>query len=136
MVISYIYSVLKRKGLNEITLEEELRSELPCYMLPKPIKLPVIPLLVNGKIDRQALLHKYEEAQKSTFDFTDDDLKDLVSRANFEKGRLLLNVVAQTLGCTQKPSLADNFFDIGGDSINMVQVTQRAKNTTTCTYTP
>ena len=44
--------------LNEITLEEKLRSELPCYMLPKPIKVPVIPSLVNGKVDRQALLQR------------------------------------------------------------------------------
>ena len=45
--------------LNEITLEEKLRSDLPCYMLPKPIKVPVIPSLVNGKVDRQALLKRY-----------------------------------------------------------------------------
>ena len=46
-------------ALNEVTLEETLRAELPCYMLPKPVKLPVIPTLVNGKVDRQALLKRY-----------------------------------------------------------------------------
>jgi len=111
--------------LNEITLEEKLRSELPCYMLPKPIKVPVIPSLVNGKVDRQALLQRYEESRKSTFDFLDRDLEHHVSSDHFERGRLLLNIVAQTLGCTEKPSLANNFFDIGGDSINMVQIISR-----------
>ena len=41
---------------------------------------------------------------------------------HFEKGRLLLNAVAQVLLSSQKPLLSDNFFDIGGDSLNMVQV--------------
>ena len=49
----------KNYPMNEVTLEEKLRGELPCYMLPKPIKVPIIPLLVNGKIDRQALLKRY-----------------------------------------------------------------------------
>ena len=46
--------------MNEITLEEKLRKDLPCYMLPKPIKVPVIPTLINGKVDRQALLKRYQ----------------------------------------------------------------------------
>ena len=49
----------KNYPMNEVTLEEKLRGELPCYMLPKPIKVPIIPLLVNGKIDRQSLLKRY-----------------------------------------------------------------------------
>jgi len=36
-----------------------------------------------------------------------------------------LNAVAQVLVCTEKPNLGDNFFEIGGDSINMVQVISR-----------
>ena len=39
-----------------------------------------------------------------------------------DKGRLLLNTVAQVLLSSEKPKLSDNFFDIGGDSLNMVQV--------------
>ena len=45
-----------------------------------------------------------------------------VSSDHFERARLLLNSVAQVLGCTEKPNLGNNFFEIGGDSINMVQV--------------
>ena len=41
---------------------------------------------------------------------------------HFERGRLLLNAVAQVLLSSEKPHLSDNFFDIGGDSLNMVQV--------------
>ena len=135
-------------------MEENLRTVLPCYMIPKPVKIPMVPLLVNGKIDRQALLkrylfhifflfppydiwvdvyvtsenvrthHKfrYDESRKSTFNFGDEDILGYVSSDHFERARLLLNSVAQVLGCTEKPNLGNNFFEIGGDSINMVQV--------------
>ena len=59
VLIFHFYFQASSGILNEITLEEKLRSELPCYMLPKLIKVPVIPALVNGKVDRQALLQRY-----------------------------------------------------------------------------
>lgn len=65
---------------------------------------------------------RYEESRKSTFDFSDQDLESYLCPDHFEKGRLLLNAVAQVLLSSQKPLLSDNFFDIGGDSLNMVQV--------------
>ena len=49
---------LLKLPLNEITMEEKLKLELPEYMMPKPIKISSVPLLVNGKIDRQALLKR------------------------------------------------------------------------------
>ena len=65
---------------------------------------------------------RYDESRKSTFNFSDEDLSGYVCSDDFERARLLLNAVAQVLVCTEKPNLGDNFFDIGGDSINMVQV--------------
>ena len=65
---------------------------------------------------------RYDESRKSTFNFSDEDLSGYVCSDDFERARLLLNAVAQTLVCTEKPNLGDNFFEIGGDSINMVQV--------------
>ena len=41
-------------GLNGIDLGQRLREKLPDYMLPKLIKLlRPLPLLSNGKVDRQ-----------------------------------------------------------------------------------
>ena len=54
--------------------------------------------------------------------FSDEDLAGYVCADHFERARLLLNSVAHVLGCTEKPNLGNNFFEIGGDSINMVQV--------------
>ena len=40
---------------------------LPSYMIPKLIKMKSLPLLVNGKTDRHALLEKFEETQGTSF---------------------------------------------------------------------
>ena len=48
-------------GLNDTELGQRLREKLPDYMLPKLIKLlNPLPLLNNGKVDRQALLADYD----------------------------------------------------------------------------
>ena len=81
---------------------------------------------IAGKTDRQKLLAIYEENLKFDFTFSDEELavEGTVSRNDFEKARTLLGVITKILGFTEKekPSLKDNFFDIGGDSLNMVQV--------------
>ena len=58
-----------------------------------------------------------------------------MSPDHFERGRLLLNAVAQVLLSSEKPHLSDNFFDIGGDSLNMVQVCEKFQsNFQQCTW--
>ena len=105
-------------------MKELLATILPCYMIPRFILLPSLPLLVNGKTDRQALLKKYEESLVCTeFNFTKDDFSSYLSPAFYPQARVVLEVVASVVkDPTRKPTLKDNFFDIGGDSINMVQV--------------
>jgi hypothetical protein len=67
---------------------------------------------------------RYEECKRSTFDFSTelDLLPFLDSPGQVEAARLLLDSVAHVLHGTHKPALTENFFAIGGDSINMVQV--------------
>ena len=81
---------------------------------------------ITGKTDRQKLLTMYEDSLKFDFTFSDEELaaEGSVSRKDFEKARVLLGAITKILGFTEKekPSLIDNFFDIGGDSLNMVQV--------------
>lgn len=43
-------------------IETFLQSMLPIYMLPRVIIVENIPLLTNGKTDRQALLKYYESS--------------------------------------------------------------------------
>lgn len=48
-----------------LQIEGALESKLPHYMIPQVIILDSIPLLVNGKIDRQSLLKMYENTNNN-----------------------------------------------------------------------
>lgn len=52
--------VLTESHLNENEIETTLKKKLSSYMVPQVIVIEKIPLLVNGKVDRQALLKSYE----------------------------------------------------------------------------
>ena len=90
--------------------------------------LPSLTLTLHtiGKTDRQKLISMFEESLKFEFAFSDKELEaeGLIIASDFEKARVLLGAITKVLGFTknEKPSLADNFFEIGGDSLNMVQV--------------
>lgn len=47
--------------LNEHQIENILKKKLTSYMVPQVIIIESVPLLVNGKVDRQALLKFYEK---------------------------------------------------------------------------
>ena len=50
-------------------------------------------------------------------------MEGLIPRDRYREGRAVLEAVAAVVGDTRhKPGLQDNFFTIGGDSINIVQV--------------
>lgn len=44
---------------NESQIEEALKEKLAAYMVPQVIIIENVPLLVNGKVDRQGLLQMY-----------------------------------------------------------------------------
>lgn len=46
-------------------IEEYLQSKLPPYMVPQVVVINKIPLLINGKTDRQYLLKFYEESNNN-----------------------------------------------------------------------
>lgn len=51
--------------LHELQIEKILRNKLPEYMTPQVITTDQVPLLVNGKIDRQSLLKMYENTNNN-----------------------------------------------------------------------
>ena len=121
------YTVKEGQFLHEKKLETMLAEKLPEYMLPRLFKLFTFPLLVNGKVDRQVLLKKYEESLSCrNFTFDTKELEEHVCSAMVDVARAVLESVSSVC-CdgTRKPTLGDNFFDIGGDSINMVEVLAR-----------
>ena len=68
----------------------------------------------------------YQDSIQFEFVFTDEEISvgGYVNEHDFDKARALLGAIAKILGFSKqtKPKLEDNFFEIGGDSLNMVQV--------------
>lgn len=59
-------AVKSTSTLHEMQIENLLRQKLPEYMTPQVIVIENVPLLVNGKIDRQTLLKMYENANNNS----------------------------------------------------------------------
>jgi amino acid adenylation domain-containing protein/non-ribosomal peptide synthase protein (TIGR01720 family) len=102
-------------------LRATLRRQLPEYMVPPVVVLERMPLTPNGKADRLALESLAEGgaggARRSGVESSE-------GRTAVE--RQLVAIWRSVLGLEQI-GVDDNFFDLGGDSILSIQVTNRAK---------
>ncbi len=91
-----------------------LRKKLPEYMIPTYIEmLEQMPCLISGKIDRSRLEVKKAQSQKQEIGGCDSNL-----------ATSLLAIWKDVLD-SQKVSIRDNFFDIGGNSLAMMEVKKR-----------
>lgn len=96
-----------------------LSARLPSYMVPpRIINLPEMPRTVGGKVDRTALHRREFAAASSTGDSWTTDLERTVAKLWCE----VLDLPA--LGPR------DNFFFLGGDSINAISVTSEFEKRT------
>lgn len=57
--------VLTGSNLNESEIDAVHKKKLVPYMVPQVILIESVPLLVNGKVDRQTLLKSYENASSN-----------------------------------------------------------------------
>ncbi|POR51580.1 non-ribosomal peptide synthase protein (TIGR01720 family)/amino acid adenylation domain-containing protein [Paraburkholderia eburnea] len=96
------------------TLQRELESRLPGYMVPSSLtvldKLPVMP---NGKLDRKALPQPQEPTGER------------IAATNATEAALL-SIWQMVLG-RDDIGVTDNFFEVGGDSIQSLQIIARAR---------
>ncbi|MES2090373.1 MAG: non-ribosomal peptide synthetase, partial [Pseudomonadota bacterium] len=89
-------------------LREHLRANLPDYMLPQHyVKLDKLPLLPNGKINRNALPAPTDAVHVTPKGFVAPHSAAEVAVAEVWKRLLDINAV----------SVTDNFFDLGGHSL-------------------
>ncbi len=96
-------------------LREYLEERMPEYMVPANIAVvPQIPLMPNGKLDRQALLAMSKETPGREYEGPRN-----------EKEELLVQVWQEVLG-VERVGINDNFFELGGDSIVSIQVVAKA----------
>jgi len=92
--------------LDEDEIRNELAASLPLAMVPaRFVEVQEMPLLSNGKIDRQALLNSDESSATHSFKLPKTWLE-----------RALVEIWQQVLR-TQPISIDDNFFALGGHSL-------------------
>lgn len=96
-------------------LRAKLKAELPEYMMPAAfVVLSSLPLLPNGKVNRAALPAPVVAAEPP----------DEFVAPDTETERVLAEVWAASLGL-ERVSVKSNFFELGGDSIGIIQIVAR-----------
>ena len=103
--------------VNKNKLKSALSKRLPDYMLPGYyVQLDKMPLTVNGKIDKKALL-----------DVSDEDTitEEYVAPRTTEE-KVLVSVWSDVLK-RQQIGIKDSFYNLGGDSIKSIQIVSRLK---------
>lgn len=99
-------------------LRDYLSEHLPNYMAPAAyVQLDAFPLTPNGKLDRKALLAP---------DNSHPELDQPYDEPRTHTERLLAEIWATILRRDQV-GIRDNFFQLGGDSILVIQVVAKAK---------
>ncbi|HEU0305405.1 MAG TPA: amino acid adenylation domain-containing protein, partial [Lysobacter sp.] len=109
--------------IEEAALRAHLRDLLPAYMLPQHfVVLGEIPLLPNGKVDRNALPPPIAQAEVMP-------PRPEATRATADpRVRYLSEVWSELLGLPAGPD--DNFFELGGHSMLAVQMASRVERDT------
>lgn len=104
--------IVSRRELTLPELRAHLSARLPDYMLPSHfVQLPQIPLTPNGKIDRKAL--PAPDGSVST------GIEYVAPKTDLER---MLADILQTVLKKDSIGINDNFFDIGGSSLAIIQV--------------
>ncbi|SPB17997.1 non-ribosomal peptide synthetase [Caballeronia novacaledonica] len=97
------------------TLRRTLETRLPNYMVPASfVRLDALPLMQNGKVDRAALPAPQTPEQR----------EQVAPRTELEGE--LLSIWQAVLG-RECIGVTDNFFEIGGHSLLMMQVASRIR---------
>lgn len=122
MVIAYI-TQHEDSSLTGEEIENILRSSLAPYAIPQVLPIDVLPLLNNGKVDRQTLLKRYAEISEGQGDKENVELDySGVPENKRDAAQCLLKTVASVLAGSVrgKISLQSSFYRLGGNSLNSV----------------
>ncbi|NEP45856.1 MAG: non-ribosomal peptide synthetase, partial [Okeania sp. SIO2H7] len=97
-----------------------LKEKLPEYMVPSAyVFLEKFPLSANGKIDRRALPKEGENFQKI-------EVAYVPPQTNFEQ--TIAKIWQDALGL-EKVGINDNFFDLGGNSLQVTKIYNELRKT-------
>ncbi len=96
-------------------LASHMGKSLAKYMIPSVfVQLDAIPLTANGKVDKKALPEPVVEAEERGYVAPVTDLQ-----------KKLCSIFAYALG-TDRVSITDNFFEIGGTSLTASKIAMKA----------
>lgn len=112
-LVGYVVTQTAEASLE--VLQQALQTQLPTHMVPTLVCLKTLPLLPNGKVDRQALPSP-DPVQLDTPIY-------VAPRTPVEI--TLAEIWSKLLGLSQV-GIHDNFFAVGGDSILSIQMIARA----------
>ena len=97
-------------------IEERLQSKLPQYMIPSRIYyFPIFPKTVSDKIDRNKVM-----------ELINKDGQDIYVAAKTDLQQKIIEVWQEILQL-KKIGVNDNFFYLGGDSIDAMRISARLK---------
>ena len=112
-LVAYVVKKARHKDLRLSDLRSHLEERLPAYMVPAVfIELARLPLTPHGKVDRKALPNPG----------TQDRVSEAVFVAPQNELEKTVAAIWQQLLHLNKVSVFDNFFDLGGHSLLIVQV--------------
>ena len=109
---------LSRQQMDSKTLQHHLKTLLPDYMQPQAwVLLEKMPLAATGKVDRKAL---------PDAEFVTGSVK-----ASTETERKIAQLWQQNLGVSN-PGIEDDFYQLGGDSILAISLSQQIASAFAC----
>jgi amino acid adenylation domain-containing protein len=112
-LVAYVVKKASQEDLRLSGLRSHLEELLPAYMVPAAfIELVELPLTPNGKIDRKALPNPG----------TQDRVSETVFIAPQNELEKAVAAIWQELLHVDNVSVFDNFFDLGGHSLLVIQV--------------
>ncbi|KAL6430303.1 hypothetical protein ACFW04_007784 [Cataglyphis niger] len=116
--------------LSSSKIENLLQKTLPPYMLPQIFVIDHIPLLINGKTDRQSLLKQYESFYPNNEDNVAANCNySGVPDQDLEKARVLFPTVASVIGRNDAlVNLHANFYELGGNSLNSIYTVTKLRD--------
>ncbi|UCH92855.1 MAG: amino acid adenylation domain-containing protein [Candidatus Aminicenantes bacterium] len=94
-------------------IKKIISNDLPQYMIPRIIILDSLPLMPNGKVDREALPQP-EFVVRKKYEVPGDEVE-----------RKLVEIWSEVLGAHTSIRIDDNFFELGGHSLKATLMVSR-----------
>jgi amino acid adenylation domain-containing protein/non-ribosomal peptide synthase protein (TIGR01720 family) len=117
-LVAYVTSA-DASGVSVLELRSHLQGALPAYMVPAAfVMLDALPLTANGKVDRRAL---------PAPDATRQELQVPFVAATTDAEQKIAAIWKDAIG-VDSIGLDDNFFEVGGDSLIMIEVQWKLKD--------